>query len=231
MKKYCYLFLLPLSSLFAACGEENNVFLPGSLKVMHSAVEVPDLHVNYFGEDIVFGTNPSISFGEYIRLTLPSNIQRDILFVSTQDTLTQVHQEVVELQPGEIYTLFLVGSGNNLEGLLVQDEPLILTDSLWGVRVVNLSPDSGPVSIEITGQDNPLSNDLAFKTFSDFNALSANAATGAFTFEFKDGNGEVLTDINIDPLTNGLVFKNTTLALTGKTEDGSLSVRRIDSFE
>ncbi|WP_185154071.1 DUF4397 domain-containing protein [Fulvivirga sp. M361] len=228
--QYKIIFFCLISGLIIACEDENNIQFPASLKVVHAAENAPALHVNYFGREIIFSDNPMLSFGGSMRTSLPSDIERTIFFVSAEDTLNQVHQQSVTFQPGDIHTLFLTGDEENIEGTLVRDEPLVLMDSLVGIRFVNLSPDSGPVSVGLTGQTELISSDLAFKASSDFNQLTADNATGVYTFEFKDADGEVLINTTIDPVSNGFVFKNTTFVLMGNRADATLIIRRIDSF-
>ena len=231
--KYRLLFFLVMAILFVACDEDNAQF-PATLNVFHGLVrDAPALHVDYFEQDFPLSNNPALEFGEADRLTLPTNTERNIFFISAEDTLTQVYQETVSFQPGEIHSLFLTGDLSSAQGVLVRDAPLALKDSLIGVRFVNLSPDSGPVSIGIAGVIDPIEVNLGYQEASSYLPLPASAAIGAYTFEFKAADGTILGTSTTDllPDTGQIrVFKNMTFLLIGLRDNGTLEVSRMDNF-
>lgn len=233
---YKITILLFITSYLTACDDDDNLLLPGSVKVVHAAVDFPPVYINYVGRDITFRNNSILSYRSSRRYTIPTGIDRDIRIVNAEDTLSQLLNQTVNLGAGDIQTLFLAGQGENTEILLVEDDVLVLKDSLVGVRFINLSPDSGPVSIGVAGEDADLARDLAFKDASVFNAVGATIADGVYQFEFKDANDNVIAMTTMDPLPrrNKPLFKNLTFALIGLVNDGqggsTLSVIQINNF-
>ena len=62
-------FLIPCM-VATACGEDEYSFLQAvSLKVVYAISDAPPVHVNYFGGDINFATNPTLGFGSDERYT------------------------------------------------------------------------------------------------------------------------------------------------------------------
>ena len=231
--KYRLLFFFAMTILFVACDEDNAQF-PATLNVFHGLVrDAPALHVDYFEQDFPLSNNLALEFGEADRITLPTNIERNIFFVSADDTLTRVHAETVKLQPGEIHSLFLTGELGSVQGILIRDAPLALKDSLIGVRFVNLSPDGSPVSIAIEGETDPINIGLGYREASSYQPFPATVAAGAYTFEFKATDGTILATSTLDPLPDvgqRRVFKNMTFVLIGLRDEGTLAVSVVDNF-
>ena len=231
-------FLAFFGLSLVACDEEESLpFTASSLKVFHGAVDAPPVHVNYDGRDIPFLGATTISFGSNQKFTIPSGIDQEIRIVNSEDTLSQLLSTRVSLPVGGIGTLFLIGEGENVEGLYLNDDILTFTDSLVGVRFINLSPDSSPVSVGITEGDDNLADELAYRETSGYLALPATEADGSYTFEFKDADGNVIGSITLNPLPGFGVkplFKNQTYALVGLANDGtgasSLSVKQINNY-
>ena len=243
MKKQNILLTIIAIPFLIACGEEDNVQFPTSLNVFHAVNEAPSVHVDYFEEEISLSGNPVLTFGANIQLVLPSDQERGINFISAQDTTRVLLQETVRFGEGEIHSLFLAGTGENIESVLIEDLPKTFTDSIMGIRFINLSPDSGPISVNVEGETNTIGSSLDYRVASDFNELPATREAGEYTFEFRDSNGELLTSTTFDPLPLPRssrdrplqrVFKNMTFVLVGLRDDGdgvsTLSVKMVDNF-
>ncbi len=215
----------------AACSSDDNDFVPVvSLKVVHSAVDAPALHVDYFGRDtaITYSINPALSFGSNDRFTVAAGENRNILFVNSQDTTSTVLSTTVNLPAGNISTLFLTGRDSNVNTLLLEDQLLQHSDSTAGIRFINLAPDSQNLVFEADQGISPVS--LGFEEATGFQEVDATASNGSYNFEIQDASGNVLTTYS----TTAPVFRNTTLAIIGLVDDGaggnSLQVVRVDSF-
>jgi len=246
MKKHHFLYLTLALFFMVACEKDDseNSRFPTSLNVFHAVNDAPSVHVDYFENEISLLTNPPLAFGSNLQLTLPSDEERVIDFISAQDTTQQLLRETVNFNQGEIHSLFLAGRGYDIEAILIQDFLRAFdTDSIMGVRFVNLSPDSGVITVNRNRETNPIGSGLDFKSASEFNELPATREAGVYTFEIRDSNGELLTSTVFDPLPlprfsgdrpQQFVFKNVTFVLVGLRDDGSgvstLSVRRVDNF-
>ena len=237
MKTYHFFYILLLASLMMACSEEdpNNFERAASLKVVHTAVETPGLHVDYFNNEITFSfaNNPVLSFGNNTRLTLAANTERTLNLVSAIDTTQVLLSTRVTLSPGAITSLYLIGEGATPEALLVEDDLITpIQDSITGVRFANLSPDSGPITVGISGDTQTVIPELSYQDFSVYTPFSATTTDGSYAFEFRDAGGTVLASFTLDPFQrrNVSVKRNLTLALTGKAENNTLSVARVNNY-
>ncbi|QEH43280.1 DUF4397 domain-containing protein [Chitinophaga sp. XS-30] len=132
----------------------------------------------------------------------------------------------VEFPGGYIGSLFIAGTLNKPDTLLVKDQPIYFppADSSMGLRFVNLAQGSLPVSVNIKGQANGTEvNNLPFKGITAFKGYAANAATGSYVFEFRNsGTGDLLTSFTISNVNNpGTAspnlwrYRNFTLVLCG----------------
>ena len=239
MKKvYNIILLLTINVFCFSCDEEELTnTTTSSLKVVHAVPDAPSVHVNYFGRDITFLNNPVLSFGTNGRYTLPAGTEREIKIINSEDTLSQILTTSVLLPAGGMGTLFLTGQSENIEALFLEDDILSITDSLVGVRFVNLSPDIGSISVGVAGEETNIINGLNYKDASAYNELIATSSTGVYSFEFKDSNENIVatTFLNpIPPFGTKPLFKNMTFALIGLADNGngssSVSVRTINNF-
>ena len=239
MKKRLQIFkFLPLLTLsFLACEEESadNFQKAGSLKVVHAAAEAPAVHVDYFGfeESVSFSNNPTLSFGANARFTIPEGENRTVNFVNSLDTTSILLSREVTLEVGEISTIYLTGRDTNIEALQVEDDIIApVLDSITGVRFTNLSPDSGPVTVGISGDTQAVIPALSYQDFSAYTPFSTTVADGSYAFEFRDAGGTVLASFTLNPFqrNNVSVKRNLTLALIGQAENATLSIARINNY-
>jgi len=222
---------------FTACEKEDPNDRPGtaSLKVIHAAVETPPIQIDDLNAIIAlsFANKPVLEFGNNTRLTLPANTGRTLNLVSAVDTTQILLSTRVNLPPGNISSLYLTREGETPEVLLVEDDLITpIQDSITGIRFANLSPDSGPITVGISGSIQAVVPELLYQDFSVYTPFSATTADGSYEFEFRDAGGEVLASFTLDPFqrNNVSVQKNLTLVLTGKAENSTLSVARVNNY-
>jgi len=121
------------------------------------------------------------------------------------------------------YSLFLTGaSPSAVDAVLITETYKDYTDSVSGVRFINLSPGSGSISVDIQGNPNGSENTgLEYKTYSGFKQYPATvtAQNAGFTFEFRDSaSGNLLATYSYTPVT----FHNVTLAVTGMESSANI---------
>lgn len=143
------------------------------------------------------------------------------------DTLVTLWSGSLNLLPNAIYSFFLSGPDTaHVDTMLVTDHPLPhdTPDSSVGIRFINLSPGSNPVSINIQGNPNGSEiPSLAYKGVTNFKNYPATSAVSTYIFEFRDAaTGTLLTTYEMDGVnygTNGdtnpnsLRWHNVTIAL------------------
>jgi hypothetical protein len=148
----------------------------------------------------------------------------------------------LNLSAGNLYSLYITGADTTSpDYLFVQDTLTQRTDSTAGIRFVNLSAGSNPVSVDIHGQANgSIVPSLAYKSITSFMNFPATSAISSYVFEFRDatsGNllaSYTLTGVNTNSSTvaNTVLFRNLTLALIGQPAGGKVvqTCIRVNSF-
>ena len=118
-------------------------------------------------------------------------------------TVTQV---TFETQADVYYSVYAVGTVQNVEPLVLTDDLALPTPGKAKVRIMNFSPDAGPVDLVITGGvSSPvtLATNLGYKGVQEFFEIDP----GRYTIEVRAagtttriaGNGSSRGDILIDP--------------------------------
>ena len=155
---------------------------------------------------------------------------------------TPLFNLTLHLQPGTIHTLFLTGTMSAPDTLFTTDQPPYHppSDSSMGIRFVNLSPGSAPISVNITGgaYGSEVSS-LPYKGITDFISYSATADVSHYNFEIRDAaSGTLIGSLDVTGVNypinswspNIRRYRNFTLALLGLPEDPStLKIILIDN--
>jgi len=134
---------------------------------------------------------------------------------------------------GGLYSLFITGSDtSHPDFLFLQDTVIRRPDSTAGVRFVNLSAGSNPVSIDIAGQAiGGVVPSLIYKGVTGFLSFPATSAISSYVFEFRDAvSGDLLAsytlsgvNTNSSTVENTVLFRNLTIALIGQPAGGSVT--------
>ena len=132
-----------------------------------------------------------------------------------------------ELPEGSMHSLFLAGTTDAPEYVLVKDEPLPLPvgDSAMGVRFVNLLQDNISVSINIaTREEGSEVTNLPYKEVTGFKKYDVKMDIADYVFEFRNANtgtviasytaAQIANDGKLIP--NAWIYKNFAFALVGK---------------
>jgi len=153
---------------------------------------------------------------------------------------TPLFNLTLNLPAGTIHTLFLTGTVTAPDTLFTTDilpyHPA--SDSSMGLRFVNLSPGSAPISINITGQAHGSEvSSLSYKGMTDFKNYPATASITDYKFELRDVATDTLitsydvTGVNSVSGSNSRRFRNLTLALLGLPNDPTTrKIMLIDGF-
>jgi len=227
MKKSKFiLFIITIQLSLFSCNKNGNIVKPGAISAftivnatVNSQPVVPDFSnspVNYYSDA------QNISFGSFFEYSIPSgNVPFNISQVT--DTTHKIFSGSFNLKPATIYSLFLAGqlttASSTVDTLFTIDHPPYhsVTDSVAGVRFINLSPGSNPVSVDIQG--NAIGSEvesLAYKKITAFKAYmdtSEVPASGQYVFEFRDAaSGTLLTTFTYSNMER---FDNVTIVFYG----------------
>jgi hypothetical protein len=103
------------------------------------------------------------------------------------------------LEPNNAYSIFLLGTYENAEALLLNDNTDAPAEGNAKVRFINLSPDAPAVNLQADGETESFFSDISFKESTEFKEVEAN------TFDFavaSQNGGQTLLDvpdINLQP--------------------------------
>ena len=194
--------LIIIVMVIASCKKETTSFPTASaLNVINASETAPSVTVNFTFNPIAFskwqGPNQSpFTYGSSIEFgNLSGNLPIELM--ASTDTIHPFYKNTVNFPAGSTHSLYVIGNGNQPETLLLQDNIPSYQDSTSGVRFINLSPDSQPITINLQG--NPPSQteflSLAYKQISSFKGYSARSAVGSsYTFEIREAaSGTLLT--------------------------------------
>jgi hypothetical protein len=192
--------------------------------VIGSSALIPDFSVDsveYFSSAL---TVPFAGFHEY---SVPSGMVPLNIYQIT-DTTNTTYKGTLDLAPNRIYTFFLCGADiqngqSSSDTLFTLDNPPYhdVTDSVVGVRFVNLLADGNPISVNIKGipYGSEVSS-LTYKGVSSFQNYGATSSIGSYAFEFRDAMTDTLwasyTLSGINNSTSTVRFRNVTLVLSGR---------------
>jgi hypothetical protein len=248
--KYLYMkFLLSIFTtaiILSSCTKEANNVKPvpiSAVNIVNAVIGSNSLIADLTGADSVAAyltTTPQIGYSSFYEYSIPSG-NVPIAVYQTTDTLNAVFKtglknSTLNLQGSKIYSLFLSGqfaAQGSVDTLLTLDNPPYhpATDSSSGIRFVNLSPGSSPVSVNIQGNPNASElSSLSYRNITGFKNYPATANITQYIFEIRDAaSGILLTTYNY----NLAPYQNITIAIIG-SEDPAVSVPvsalRVNNF-
>ena len=166
------------------------------------------------------------SFAEYGSYT--GNVSLSL--TDNSDTTKVAYKVTMNLPLNAIHSLFLTGTLTAPQSFITTDHPPYhgITDSVAGVRFVNLSPGSSPISVNIQGNANASEvSGLAYKKVSDFKALPATSVVSDYLFEIRDAaTGDLLTTFDYDNIAR---FNNVTIVICGE-DSNNLSTFLVKNY-
>jgi hypothetical protein len=160
-------------------------------------------------------------------------------YPDTTEHSTPLFDLTLHLPVNTIHTLFLTGTMAAPDTLFTTDAlpNFPSSDSSLGIRFVNLSYGSAPVSVNITGlaQGSEV-NSLPYKGLTGFIHYPATSGVSDYTFEFRDAaSGDLigsclLSGVN-ETFLNTRRYRNFTMAFTGVPNDPStLKIILIEAY-
>jgi hypothetical protein len=196
--------------------------------------------INTSGPIAYFNNAQSIYYGSFGEYSPPAGSDT-VYVVHDSDTLDvglkaagQMFYGILSFSKRNSYSLFLCGSDTTSPDYLFTNDTLPYhgpNDSTVGIRFVNLSTGSSPISINLQGNANGSEvESLSYKGITEFKDYFSNSSISSegYTFVFRDAaSGDSLTSIQLkgrrglagltDPNGTGqLTFKNITIALAGQ---------------
>ncbi|MDB5089224.1 MAG: hypothetical protein JWR09_3218 [Mucilaginibacter sp.] len=233
MKYLKFILLLTATQFILGCKKDKNLNvtqITSSLTVINAVPGSSPLATNFSTNytltsyyknalRINYGTfSSSYEFGSHSGTT-PLELYQ---YPDTLSSSTPLYKLSLNLGSGSIHTLFLTGLLSSPDTLFTTDHPRYhsSSDSTMGVRFVNLSPGSNPVSVDIQGKANGSEvSSLAYKGITGFKNYVTNSTVSSYTFEFKDAaTGTLLGIFTMNGINNGT---------NGDTQDNAYRFRNF----
>jgi len=215
------LFILLIMAELTACKKDAvKATALTSLNFTNAVINAPTMYLNSAIDSV---TNNS--FGEFSLLTGQTQYKVYALAGPSQP----FYNQTVTTANGGYYSLFLSGlSTSAIDAVFIKETYKNYIDSLSGVRFINLSPDSQPISVDIQGNANGSEvASLAYKAYTGFKQHAATQAVSSYNFEIRDAaTGTLLTTYTF----NTPYFHNVTLAIIGSESAGTVGILQDNDF-
>jgi len=209
-----------LVGLFACNKSTFNLTPLSSLEIVNTVPASPGARL--------FGNPNAVAYGSYGQFGLLAGNNAQIYVWPTGDSLHPYYNSNLAAVNGGIYSLYLTGTDPQKNTLLLKDTIPSYSDSSMGIRFINLSPDSGPVNINIAGAANGSSvPSLPYTSITSFMTFSANSAnSGGYNFEIRNASDSLLAAYS----QNIIPFKNVTIVINGMLSDGSFAAFTVNNY-
>ena len=164
-------------------------------------------YYNLISTSVAYGTN--YSYSVFANQTVPLTI------VSTADTTNPLYTASLHFATASIYSLYLTGQTGALDTIFVQESIPTYTDSLCGVRIINLNYNSKPIVVTQSAAPTTLDfQSLSYKQYSNFKVYGAHNSNASYVFQVRDA--VTMTLLGAYTLSTPF-FRNVTLAWIGQT--------------
>ena len=207
-----------------------------SLNIVNAIPGTAGLIVNVNKQPYLQGLT-SIGYAHYQLYSISGGSTSISFTQSTDTTQTLYSLSSLNLINNSIHSLFLTGTLASPESVLVADNlpdhsPFHgVPDSTIGLRFINLSTGSSPISVNIQGQANGSEvAGLSYKSITEFKNYTATSTVASYSFEFRDAvSGTLITTFTLNGVnTRNVQFKNLSIVFYGPT--GSQSAFSMNNF-
>lgn len=205
--------LIVLSSCKKSAQTEGSL---ASVNIANTVVNGKVARVNTYLRD-------SINVNSYKLITIASLPSTELNIYPSGNPSVSYFKRNVDIEPGALYSLFLMGSATSPEGVFVKNNiPAFGTDSVVNIRVVNTSYTSGPIDVNLLSEPTVKQfSAIAYRDVSSFKAIpfKTKRITGDNVFQCRNASGTLLASYTL-PLTGTISvdkarFKNITLIFKG----------------
>ncbi len=192
MKKIIYsLFAI---ALFAACKKSTVETSPlASLNIINASVNVAAAKVNFTGPAGVNYYNlitATTAYGANTAFGVNANTTVPLTIINSPDSTKIIYNNSLSFSNGDVYSLYLAGQATAVDTILRKETAIpSFQDSSCGVRFINLSYNSTPISVTLsTAATTPITefSGLAYKAQSVFKTMSATVANNTYTLPVRD---------------------------------------------
>src|SRR5215207_9853655 len=178
-----------VTTVSPSCGEVLGLQGESSdacVRLVHAAPDAPpvDVYLNdaEIAQNLEFGTAT-----EYV--LAPSGDGRGVRVAATGTPVDEaIIDASLDFDPGQAYEILVTGAGDDLEATITGTDLRPLAQGQARLRVINASPDAGPIDIGVQGSEDNLFEGVDFRDATDYVVLDA----GDYALEVRPG-GEDMT--------------------------------------
>ncbi len=190
---------------------QNNLL--ARVKTVHAAPDTGSIDLLQSGVPIITNVAYSATGGYN---AVPQAAAQVLSFVGTGTLTPTLAAVTATLAPGTDQTVFITGFPSAPQAVYLADRNLPAPNGAVNVRIVNASPNAGPITVTSSASTTPMVTGLPAPTASGYNILAA----GTYTFTFTDtaSGATVLTLPNViltSPQTSTIYVIGPATALTG----------------
>lgn len=163
---YYLLSSLLIFTFFSSCKKDEVDTNISSLRVVNASPSLGTYNVYLAGSRINAAALPfagSISYGSH------ASGSYEIKF-TTASSSTVLLSKTIALNPGALYSYYLIDRPASLDGLLIGDDVSVGSADKAYIRFINLSPDASSLDLAKTGSTTLISG-KTYKTASNFTSI------------------------------------------------------------
>lgn len=220
-------------TMVLSCSEAApDVSQTATIKVINIVNEIPSVLVKVGENSINYETTTSkVDFNTVENFSIEAHISKEVTIVKASDTIHPIYMELLDLKPG-IHSLYLSGKLGEEETLLLEDDVKQFTDSVVGIRFINLSKTLGPLDVSFIGETENMVLGLEFQSATDYIEFPAREEGTRYIFDFKNASGTVIQRASVTPLETGniSVKKNLTLVITTRENGTQYRITRVNNY-
>jgi len=234
MRYSALLSTLLLTICISGCKKSTVTLSPlASLNIVNASVNLGTVKVNFTDlKGLYSSITTTVAYGANTPYGVNAGVIVPVTIVPTSDTTKVAFTGSFTFDNGGIYSLYLAGQSTAVDTVFVKENIPSYTDSLCGVRFINLSYNSNPIKVVLSTSSTVTEfPGMAYKQVSSFKTYPAKAANASYVFQIKDAAKDSL--VATYTLTTPRFF-NCTLALKGSwgTTSGTnaLGVMRVNNY-
>ena len=204
-----------------------------SLNIVHASVNLGAVKVNFTDlKGLYSSITTTVAYGANTPYGVNAEVSVPVTIVPVSDTTKPVLASQFTFVNGGIYSLYLAGQSTAVDTVFVKDNIPSYTDSLYGVRFINLSYNSVPIKVTLsTAPTTVLFSTLAYKQSSDFKSFPGKVTVATDTFQVRNANTDSI--LAKYPIVKPRFF-NCTLVWKGSwgttTGTNALGIMRVNNY-
>lgn len=204
-----------------------------SLNIINASVNLGTVKVNFTDlKGLYSSITTTVAYGANTPYGVNAGVSVPVTIVPTSDTTKTAFTGSFTFDNGGIYSLYLAGQSTAVDTVFAKENIPSFTDSLYGVRFINLSYNSVPIKVTLSTTPTVTEfSSLAYKQYSAFKTYSGKLTTATDTFVVRNANTDSI--LAKYPIVKPRFF-SCTLAWKGSwgttTGTNALGIMRVNNY-